>query len=177
MKTAFLGLAFALVCGNAQAQDRVADPAAGVIAGPETSPELAAAIAARDAELFAAMFDACDADAVARMVSADFEFIHDKFGRIATSGSAFVENVRGGCAAQANGQNVRARREIVPGSVRIYAVQDNAAIEIGEHRFFGLAPGQPPHLRETGRFFIHWRLEDGVWRMSRAYSYDHRPAE
>jgi len=46
-----------------------------------------------------------------------------------------------------------------------------------EHRFYGLAPGEPPHLRETGRFFIHWMLEDGGWKMSRAYSYDHRPAE
>lgn len=176
MKLVFVCAALAVLgaCATAEAQ-QVADPRAGVIAGPETSPELAAAIQARDAELFAAMFDTCDIGAVTGMVAENFEFIHDKWGR--TNGAAFLSNMRNDCAARESGQNVRASREIVPGSVTIYAVQQNGAIEIGEHRFYGLAPDQPPHLRETGRFFIQWVQEDGVWKMSRAYSYDHRPAQ
>jgi hypothetical protein len=48
-------------------------------------------------------FITCDADALKALVADDFEFFHDKFGKLASTGSQFVENVRQGCEAQARG--------------------------------------------------------------------------
>jgi hypothetical protein len=173
--TALAFVAFTAVSQTAIAQQ--ADPAAGVVAGPEASAALVSAIRARDAQLFALVFDTCDAEGLRPLLARDFEFVHDKGGTTARSADEFVDSIRQMCVRRATGEDVRASRVLVEDSLRVYAVQDNAAIEIGEHRFYGLADGQPPHLRETGRFFHHWVLEDGVWKLRRVYSYDHRPAE
>lgn len=178
MKRALVTLALAaLAAASSPAFAQQADPAAGVVAGPEASAALVSAIRARDAELFALVFDTCNAEGLRPLLASDFEFVHDKGGTTARSADEFVESIRQMCERRASGEDVRASRVLVDESLRVYAVQDNAAIEIGEHRFYGLAEGRPPHLRETGRFFHHWVLEDGAWRLRRVYSYDHRPAE
>ena len=107
----------------------------------------------------------------------DFEFYHDKFGKIASSGSQFVENVRDGCVKQANGTNVRARRELLPETSRVYPMQNLGALHEGVHRFYGLETGKPDVLRETGRFMNLWKRDNGAWKLSRVLSYDHHPGK
>jgi hypothetical protein len=172
-------ITFAVLCAGATspAGAQQADPAAGVVGGPRASEALVAAIRARDAELFALVFDTCDWEGLRSLLAREFEFVHDKEGTMAHSPDEFVADIREMCAGRASGQNVRASRTLVEASLQIYAVQDNAALEVGEHQFYGLAEGQTPQLRETGRFFHHWVLEDGAWKLRRVYSYDHRPAE
>lgn len=182
MRSAFVSGALVLlaVCASpAQADPAPAGvhPAtANIIAGPTASAELIAAITESDRLLFDAAFNTCDADATAPLIAEGFEFVHDKGGTIATSREQFVESIREMCAGRLTGQNVMARRELDADTLRIYAVQADAAIEIGTHRFYGLEPGQAPVLRETGQFFHLWRLIDGEWRLARVFSYDHRPA-
>ena len=50
--------------------------------GAETGKTLAEQIRAADSALFAAVFETCDVQTVASMVAEDFEFFHDKWGRL-----------------------------------------------------------------------------------------------
>jgi Domain of unknown function (DUF4440) len=148
-----------------------------VRAGPVATQQLFDEITEQDRRLFELVFDRCDAGELAPMLADDFEFYHDKFGRIASSPGEFVESVRSGCEAQARGTNIRARREPVEGTMAVYALKDFGAIQTGSHRFFGIEPGKPDVLRETGKLFHLWKLQDGKWKLARVFSYDHRPAE
>ncbi len=140
------------------------------------SPQLVAEITARDKALFAAVFDTCDLAALADLVTADFEFYHDKGGLTATSREQFVEAIRGTCERQAQGVDFRARRELVPASLRVYPLNKYGAIEMGVHRFYALAADRPEKLTETGRFTMVWKQEGDTWRLARVLSYDHQLA-
>ena len=54
-----------------------------VVAGPVATQKLQDQIAAQDRQLFDTVFIRCDADALAELLTDDFEFYHDKFGRVA----------------------------------------------------------------------------------------------
>ncbi|MBX7248737.1 MAG: nuclear transport factor 2 family protein [Caulobacteraceae bacterium] len=140
------------------------------------SPELTATLEQRDAELFAAFFDRCDVAAVRAMVTDDMEFFHDKGGLVTASGDAFAEDLRGHCERVKTGVDFAARRELVPGSVRVYVLNNYGAMTMGEHRFYRLTPGKPDEMTETGKFIIVWKNDGGVWKLARVVSYDHHLA-
>ena len=141
---------------------------------PAASPELVATLQARDAAFFAAFFDRCDPAAVRSMITDDMEFFHDKGGLVATSGDAFVKDFAGHCERLKTGEDFASRRELVPGSVSVFVLNNYGAMTMGEHRFFKLTPGKPDEMTETGRFIILWKNDNGVWKMARVVSYDHR---
>jgi len=167
------------VANAANAADEAPAPASAhpVRARPLASRQLVDEIAAEDRRLFEIVFDRCDADELATMLVDDFEFYHDKSGLIAATPQQFVDNVRSGCDARTKGTNIRARREPVEGTMAVYALKDYGAIQTGSHRFYGIEPGKPDVLRETGRLFHLWKLEAGRWKLARVFRYDHRPAE
>lgn len=152
------------------------EPVHKVVAGPTATPELTAAIEAEDRKLFDIVFSSCDLAALDAMLADDFEFLHDKWGRIAGSRAEFVDSIRGMCERRAAGTDVSARRELVAGTSEVLPLEKYGAIQQGSHRFYGLEPGKPDQLRETGRFFHTWRQVDGAWKLARVVSYDHRPA-
>jgi hypothetical protein len=45
---------------------------------------------------------------------------------------------------------------------------------MGEHRFYKLTPGKKDELTETAKFTHLWKKENGVWKLARVLSYDHR---
>ena len=149
-------------------------PLAAQTAGPKPTQELTDEIRAADVALFSAFFDRCDIEALKGMVTDDFEMIHDKGGRVASSAKEFIANIEGTCARQKTGEDYRARRELIPGSIKVYPVNNYGAIEVGEHRFFQLLPGKPEKLVEVSLFTQVWKKEDGVWKLARVLSYDHR---
>ncbi|MNS39318.1 hypothetical protein D3C72_715960 [compost metagenome] len=136
---------------------------------------LAPIIAERDAVLFATMFDRCDPATLADLVSDDLEFYHDRGGLTATR-TAFVANYAKGCEAKKAPDAWRSRRELVPGSMRIYAIPGVGAVEEGSHLFYERQGDGPETLVGRARFSMLWRLEDGQWRLARAFSIDHAPA-
>jgi hypothetical protein len=144
-------------------------------AGP-ASPALVATLAQKDRELFEAVFG-CKLDLLEALIADDFEFLHDKHGRTATTGAEFMEQMRANCRRQETGENFRARRELVEGSMTVHVLNGYGAMQMGEHRFFALTPGQPDRFTETGRFIDVWREIDGAWKLARVISYDHRLAE
>jgi Domain of unknown function (DUF4440) len=142
--------------------------------GPITTPEIRQAIMEADREMFDAVFTHCDAARVGSMVTDDVRFIHDKAGQFASSKSELVSMLSEECARQANGTNFRSRRELIPDSLHIYAINQYGAVELGQHRFFALIPGKPEQLTETGEFVILWKQVGDRWLMAETISYDHK---
>lgn len=175
MKTfAFATLLLLVACQSAPAKE-TALTAAGfaLTAGPTASPELKAAVLKADSDLFAAVFDACDADLAGTMMTDDVYFLHDKWGEIATSREQLTEAFRGTCERQAAGTDFRSRRERVEDATEVYALAGYGALEKGVHRFYALLPGEAPKLTETGQFIIVWKQEGDALKMAGTISYDH----
>lgn len=136
---------------------------------------LAPIIAERDAVLFATMFDRCDPAALADLVSDDLEFYHDRGGLTATR-TAFIADYAKGCEARKAPNAWRSRRELVPGTMKIYAIPGVGAVEEASHLFYERQGDGPETLVGRARFSMLWRLENGHWRLARAFSIDHAPA-
>jgi ketosteroid isomerase-like protein len=141
--------------------------------GATARPGLAEEIRQADAELFRAFFDTCDVDTVRRFIADDFEMIHDKGGMVATSGAQFVEETVDKCKRQAEGTDFLSTRKLVPGTLKVYPIQQDGAIATGTHTFYAVKAGEPDRLTETGQFTTFWKQVDGQWKMMRALSYDH----
>lgn len=135
-------------------------------------PALTQAIAARDTALFDMMFAGCDASALTAMVTDDMEFYHDKGGLMTRD--AFIADYARSCAAKRAPDAWRSRRELVAGSMRVYAIPGFGAVEEGAHVFHERKGDGPERLVGKARFSILWKLgADGQWRMARTFSIDH----
>ena len=141
--------------------------------GAVAPPGLLDDVLKADAALFKAFFDDCDAEAVRRLVTEDFEMFHDKGGRNITSGEQFVTITREKCQRQRDGIDFLSTRELVRESVKVYPLNNYGAIETGVHRFYAVSKGKPNKLTETAQFTHVWKQENGQWRLARVLSYDH----
>lgn len=165
-----------LVCFAAQAAEPPATKINLTPGAPPASPELIATLLEKDRQLFEAVFG-CKLDLLASLIADDFEFVHDKWGQTADSGAKFMQGMRDNCEAQKTGRNFRARRELIEGTMTVHVLNGYGAMQMGEHRFFALRPGQADRLTESGKFIDVWRQIDGEWKLARVISYDHRLAE
>jgi len=128
------------------------------------SGELFGKVQALDTQLFDA-YNHCDLKTLGAMV-ADLEFYHDKTGFMAGKApflAAIKENICG-----------KVQRVLVGGSLEVYPINGYGAVEIGIHRFHH--PGDPGNIGEA-KFITLWQNKDGVWKITRAISYDHEPAK
>ena len=148
--------------------------AAAQTAGPAQTDQLTDEITRADAALFAAFFNRCDIAALKTMVTDDFEMFHDKAGRNAGSGQEFIKNLESTCARQKTGEDYRARRELVPTTLKVFPINNYGAVETGTHRFFQLLPGKPEKLVEVSQFTHVWKKDSSGWKLARVISYDHR---
>ncbi len=146
-------------------------------AGPVATKELFNEIAEKDRMLFDAVFNTCNVQALAGLVTDDFEMFHDKGGLVATSGAQFVESIRGMCERQKTGEDYRARRELVEGSLEVYPLNNYGAVEVGVHRFYKKTKGQPDKLVEIAKFTQVWKKDASGWKLARVLSYDHKLTE
>jgi hypothetical protein len=173
-------LAFSPFARAAAAEPVAAEPKQAVVrltpGAPPASPELIAELAEKDRQLFDAVFG-CKLDELAALIADDFEFFHDKHGLTADSGAKFMDGMRANCERQKTGENFRARRELVEGSMTVYVLNNYGTMQMGEHRFYALQPGQADKLTESGKFIDLWRRIDSEWKLARVISYDHVLAE
>lgn len=127
---------------------------------------LTATIAALDTATFNA-FNHCDQPGQLEKYGSHFatklEFYHD-MGGVTWTRNAMVANTK---------KNVcgHFRRELVPGSMRVYPIKDFGAIEQGEHTFCQFDSGKCEGIAD---FVIVWRLRDKRWEATRVFSYGHR---
>lgn len=172
---AALLLAWAIAPVGAESPRREAE--INLTPGPTARAALYEEILAADAAFFRAFFDTCDIEAVRRFVTDDFEMFHDKGGHVSKSGAEFVKDAEQKCARQAQGTDFQSTRRLVPGSMKVFPINEYGAIAVGTHTFYAVREGEPDRLTETAQFTIVWKEESGQWRLARALSYDHRLAE
>jgi len=122
-------------------------------------------VQALDTQLFDA-YNHCDLKTLGAMVSDDLEFYHDQTG-LSVGKEPFLAAIR---------QNIcgKVERTIVPGSLEVYPLKGYGAVEIGVHRF--QHPGHSEDGVGEAKFVTVWQNKDGVWKVTRAISYDHEPA-
>ena len=130
---------------------------------PPAPDPLFQTVAALDTALFEA-YNRCDLDKLGSMVADDLEFYHDKTG-LSVGKQKFLAAIQ---------QNIcgKVRRDLVPGTLEVYPIQDYGAVELGTHRFHH--PGQEA-TEQVGeaKFVTLWQNQAGVWKVTRAISYDH----
>lgn len=138
----------------------------GVAASAQAAPPdpaLEQAIAARDAEVFDA-YNRCDLDRFGAAFAPDVEFYHDE-GGVSWDRQTVVDNTRKYICG-------KVRRELIPGTLKVYPIKNFGALEEGEHRFCQVTEG----CAGVARFVIVWRRDGDQWIATRVLSYGHRPA-
>jgi len=116
-----------------------------------------------DAKLFDA-YNSCDLVAFSSLLADDLEFYHDVTG-FSPGRQALVDGVKNNICGKVT-------RELIPGTLEVYPIANYGAVEIGVHRFH-----HPGHDNEVGeaKFITLWQNKDGVWKLTRAISFDHHP--
>ncbi|HEU5339834.1 MAG TPA: nuclear transport factor 2 family protein [Edaphobacter sp.] len=122
-------------------------------------------VSALDTQLFDA-YNHCDLETLSAMVSDDLEFYHDKTG-LSVGKAVFIEAIKKNICGKVH-------RELVQGTMEVYPLHGYGAVEIGVHRF--THPGLDDELGEA-KFITLWQNKDGVWKVTRAISYDHAPVK
>jgi hypothetical protein len=111
-----------------------------------------------------AAYNRCDLATFARYFSPHVEFYHDKGGVTWDRAKVIASTRKWICG--------KVRRELVPGSLRVYPIKDFGAVEEGEHRFCPIAPGE---CEGIAKFLMIWRKTGNRWVMTRVVSFGHRP--
>ncbi len=135
--------------------------------GPVHSDALFETVSALDTAAFES-FNKCSAPEQlqrhASYFASDVEFYHDT-GGVTWSRERMLANTEKYVCG-------KFRRELVPGSLRVFPVKDFGAIAQGEHRFCQFKTGDCEGLAD---FLIVWRNQEGKWEITRVVSYGHRP--
>jgi ketosteroid isomerase-like protein len=139
------------VCGMAANAQSTAQP-----------DPLFAKVKSLDARLFDA-YNRCDLTTLGEMVSDDLEFYHDQTG-LSTGKAPFLAAIK---------ENIcgKVQRTLLPDTLEVYPLKGYGAVEIGMHRFHH--PGHPEDGVGDAKFITIWQNKDGVWKVTRAISYDH----
>lgn len=123
------------------------------------------AVAALDSAMFSA-FNAHDAAALGTFFTPDLEFYHDKTGM--ADYDSTMANFRDLFERDAE---TGLRRELVPGTLKVYPLGDFGLLEICQHRFCHTENGK----EDCGTFknIMVWRKDSAGYKVSRVISYDH----
>lgn len=112
--------------------------------------------------IFFNAYNHCDEqlDLYASYYAENLEFYHDKGGYSNSKSEMVAATEKNICG--------KVRRELVPGSVEVYAIANYGAIEIGYHKFFNKNDQSGPN--NPGRFVIVWKKTGDKWEISRVIS-------
>ena len=136
------------------------------VAGQSNDDPLFKTIESMDSRLFDA-YNHCDLKTLGGMIAEDLEFYHDQTG-LSVGRDAFIAAIK---------QNIcgKVRRTLVPGSMQVYPLKGYGAVEMGVHRFHH--PEHPEDGVGEAKFVTLWQNKDGVWKVTRAISFNHEPVK
>ena len=144
----------------------VASGASGRPITEQAADPLFETISALDAAVFDA-FNHCSVPAQlqkhAGYFAPDVEFYHDTGGVTWSRQDMLANTEKYVCG--------NFRRELVPGTLKVFPVKDFGAIEQGTHRFCQFADGKCDGLAD---FVVVWSNQNGHWQITRVLSYGHR---
>ena len=133
---------------------------------PSRSGTLFDELAQMDSVLFDATYVACDTARINSLLTSDIEFYHDRTGfHAGDQVRADFAQLAAVCPARRG-----VRRELVPGTLRVYAIEGFGAIQTGVHRF--VENGNP--VVTVAQFTHLWKRTADGWRVSRVLSFEHR---
>ena len=136
-----------------------------LLALPARADELSDKVNALDTALFDA-YNRCDLERLGTFFSDDVEFYDDQTG-LMVGRENLTEAVKNNICG-------KVRRELVPGTMKVYPMKGFGAVQMGVHRFH--QPKVDPNNAVGEAQFVHlWRNFDGVWKITRVISYDHAP--
>jgi hypothetical protein len=130
---------------------------------PPTDPELFKIIEAQDAALFDA-YNKCDLEKFGSLVDENVEFYHDT-GGVTLGRKALVDSIKNNICGQT-------QRQLVPGTLEVFGIHHYGAVEMGTHRFTH-PNAKPPVPDGEGRFVHLWHYDNGAWKVTRVFSFDH----
>ncbi|WP_432381974.1 nuclear transport factor 2 family protein [Duganella sp. P38] len=118
-----------------------------------------------------AAYNKGDADKMNSFLADDVEFYHDRGGTLI--GKQALAAVNDGMKTAEH----KLRRAAIPGSVRFFPMRNGETIYgvlvSGEHQFF-VAPNDKPEFPVGRAYFTQLMvLQDGAWKVSRIFSYEH----
>ncbi|QFT76650.1 DUF4440 domain-containing protein [Erythrobacter sp. THAF29] len=140
--------------------------------------EARAQIEARDAALFWAAFEGCDANALESLLTEDYRMLHDLAGLAVPNRAAFVENMQQQCKSR-EASGYRNRRLLVPGSRSVTPLGDWGVLERGWHTFSEWRGEEVGWVQTGGAQYWHvwrWEGEEGAFRLAESISVDHGAA-
>lgn len=124
-------------------------------------PELTRTITALDKQLFDA-FNNCELDKLKGFFADDLVFHHDE-GGTTNGNTVMAEQVKKFICGKVT-------RELV--STTVYPMKGFGAVQTGVHRFHHPGHDDTEPVGEA-QFFHVWEQKDGVWKITRVFSYDH----
>jgi hypothetical protein len=147
----------------------IAVTAAAVSAAPAThqaADPLFETISALDTAVFDA-FNHCSSPEQlqkhASYFAPDVEFYHDTGGVTWSRQDMLANTEKYVCG--------HFRRELVPGTLKVFPIKDFGAIAQGSHRFCQFDSGKCEGIAD---FVIVWNNQEGHWQITRVLSYGHR---
>jgi hypothetical protein len=139
----------------------------------DISSDLFRTLKSKDSLLFNVGFNKGDINQFDSLLSENFEFYHDENG-ITSSKGAFISKIANGLFKL----KYIPRRALDENSLSVYPLNKNGvlygALQMGVHRFYAKEPDKPEYLTSIAKFTHLWLLENGSWKLSRGYSYDHK---
>jgi CubicO group peptidase (beta-lactamase class C family) len=152
-------------------------PPFSLFAQAEKSSDLYKTILSKDSLLFNIGFNTCDISQFDNFLSEKFEFFHDKDS--ISYKKEFIYNLRNGlCISPTTYQS---RRELVAESTEVYPLYKNeklyGAIQMGVHKVYETIAGQKERYASAAKFTSVWLLENGLWKLNKCLSYNHKIPE
>ncbi len=128
-------------------------------------------LAEMDSVVFANVYT-CNSEKNETFFTDDIEFYHDK-GGVTKSRRNLVDQLKENFCGEGK---TKLRRELVKGSMQVYPINNYGAVQMGDHRFYVTENGKETESGEAK--FIHvWKYENGHWKISRVFSFDHHSPE
>jgi hypothetical protein len=133
---------------------------------PSPQNELFSKIAALDAQVFDA-YNGCDLERFGSFFTEELEFYHDNGGLTNRTRQSLVEAVKNNICG-------KVYRVLVPESLEVFPLRGYGAVETGVHHFYHPGRDATESVGEA-KFLMLWQEKDGVWQITRVFSYDHHP--
>jgi hypothetical protein len=147
--------------------------AISAVAQVHKNSDLYKTILANDSLLFEVGFNTCDIKQFENLLSDNLKFYHDKDG-ISNKTKFLIDLKKGICN---DIQNRKVKRFLVKERTEIFPLYKDGviygAVQNGEHMFSEKRESQSG----IAKFTNVWELENGVWKLTTSFSFDHQAYE
>ena len=111
-------------------------------------------------KVFFDAYNNCNIEIQKSIYSDSIEFFHDKAGLINSKSELIQGTLDNICG--------KVTRQLVPGSIEVYPINNYGAVEIGFHRFH--INQEPNSESEPSKFIIIWKRENLNWNITKVVS-------